>query len=54
MKLHRDGFDFMFFGETGFTGFWGFSVACGESSFGWRPLYPDNPVYPVQLHFYLN
>jgi hypothetical protein len=25
--------------------------ACGERTFGRRPLYPDDPVDPVQLFF---
>jgi hypothetical protein len=29
----------------------GFFFACGERLFGRRPLYPDNPVDPVQLLF---
>ena len=41
---------FLFF-LTGFTGLTGFFFACGESAFGRRPLYPDDPVDPVQLLF---
>jgi hypothetical protein len=29
----------------------GIFFACGESLFGRRPLYPDDPVDPVQLLF---
>ena len=36
----------MYFSETGFTGFIGFFIACGEATFGRRPFYPDNPVDP--------
>jgi len=29
----------------------GIFFACGEGLFGRRPLYPDDPVNPVQLSF---
>ena len=43
--------DSIIFFLTGFTGLTGFFFACGESPFGRRPLYPDDPVDPVQLLF---
>jgi len=48
-----NGFDFIYFIKTGFTGFIGFFIACGEAPFGRRPFYPDNPVDPVELFLIL-
>jgi hypothetical protein len=47
----RCGIDSNFIFLTGFTGLLGFFFACGERPFGRRPLYPDDPVDPVQLFF---
>jgi hypothetical protein len=46
----RNGFDFYFFLDRIYR-IGGIFFACGERPFGRRPLYPDDPVDPVQLLF---
>jgi len=43
----RNGFDFYFLDRIYRID--GIFFACGERPFGRRPLYPDDPVDPVQL-----
>jgi hypothetical protein len=46
----RNGFDFFVFLDRIYRIDGNFSP-CGERSFGRRPLYPDDPVDPVQFLF---
>jgi hypothetical protein len=50
VKFQRNGFDFIFFLDRIYR-ITGIFFACGEGPFGRRPLYPDDPVNPVQLSF---
>jgi len=44
----RNGFDFFLDRINGIDRFF---FACGETPFGRRPLYPDDPVNPVNCYF---
>jgi hypothetical protein len=49
MKLRRNGFDFIFLDRI-YRIDWIFSPSA-RSPFGRRPVYPDDPVDPVQFSF---